>query len=74
MTASDQYTIDGEVFKVLVNDEGQYSIWPAKKPVPDGWNALSFIGSKVECSEFIDQTWTDMRPKSLREHMEATGR
>jgi MbtH protein len=71
MTTSDQYTIDGQVFKVLVNDENQYSIWPAKKQIPEGWSAMSFIGSKAECSEFIDQTWTDMRPKSLRDQMEA---
>jgi MbtH protein len=72
MTATDQYTIDGHVFQVLVNDEEQYSIWPAGKQIPDGWKPVDFTGSKSECSVFIDRTWTDMRPRSLREKMKNT--
>ncbi len=68
----DSYTIDGDLFIVLVNQEGQYSIWPAKKDVPLGWTSVGFSGSKQEVSAYIDEHWTDMRPISLREAMSAT--
>ncbi len=67
----DAYTIDGDVFKVIINDEDQYSIWPEKKEVPLGWKEAGFTGSKAEVTDFIDKTWTDMRPASLRKAMEA---
>lgn len=65
-------SIDGDVFLVLVNEEGQHSVWPAGIAVPDGWSRVGPIGSKTECVAFIDSNWTDMRPKSLRRAM--TGR
>jgi MbtH protein len=67
----DSYTIDGDLFIVLVNQEGQYSIWPAKKEVPAGWSDVGFSGSKPEVSAYIDEHWTDMRPISLRQAMSA---
>jgi MbtH protein len=70
----DAYTIDGDLFIVLVNQEGQYSIWPAKKEVPAGWNAVGFSGSKTEVSAYIDEHWTDMRPISLRQAMSASAK
>lgn len=57
------------VFKVLVNHEEQYSLWPADLPIPGGWTE-TMQGSKDECDEYVRQVWTDMRPKSLREAME----
>ncbi|MFL1466807.1 MbtH family protein [Marinobacter sp. DUT-3] len=57
------------VFSVVVNDEEQYAIWPEYKPVPGGWREAGKTGSKDECLAFIRDTWTDMRPKSLREAM-----
>lgn len=57
------------VFKVLVNHEEQYSLWPADLPVPGGWTETGTQGSKAECDEYVRQVWTDMRPKSLREAM-----
>jgi MbtH protein len=65
------YTIDGDLFKVLINDEEQYSIWPEQKAVPAGWYEKGFSGSKEEVSAYIDKHWTDMRPASLRKAMEA---
>jgi MbtH protein len=53
-------------FKVVLNDEEQYSIWPADKLNPAGWQDEGFSGPKAECLAHIDATWTDMRPKSLR--------
>lgn len=54
------------VYHVVVNEEEQYSIWPADKPVPAGWRTAGFEGEKQECLRHIDTVWTDMRPRSLR--------
>jgi MbtH protein len=56
-------------FKVVVNDEGQYSIWAADCPNPDGWRDAPKSGSKSECLAYIKEVWTDMRPLSLRNKM-----
>jgi len=66
----DAYTIDGDVFKVLINEEEQYSIWPQKKQTPAGWTEVGCSGSKAEVSKYIDEHWTDMRPASLRKAMD----
>ncbi len=70
----DAYTIDGDRFKVIINDEEQYSIWPEQKAIPAGWHEKGFAGSKAEVTEYIDQHWTDMRPASLRKSMEAAAK
>jgi len=64
------YTIDGDLFIALINDEEQYSIWPAKKEIPPGWKDVGFSGSKPEVSTYIDEHWIDMRPASLRRAMD----
>jgi MbtH protein len=51
---------------VVINDEEQYSIWDKTMPVPTGWRAEGFVGREPECLAYIDQVWTDMRPRSLR--------
>ena len=63
------YTIDGDLFIALINDDEQYSIWPAKKDIPAGWKDVGFSGSKPEVSAYSDEHWTDMRPASLRREM-----
>jgi len=60
---------DDPTFSVVVNDEGQYSIWPQYKDVPPGWRATGFAGLKEDCLSHIEVVWTDMRPQSLREKM-----
>ncbi|MET9343278.1 MULTISPECIES: MbtH family protein [unclassified Nonomuraea] len=60
---------DGQ-YKVVVNDEEQYSLWFADRPLPDGWQEAGFAGDKQQCLDHIEQVWTDMRPRSLREAME----
>lgn len=67
--------IDDEttVFSVVVNHEDQYSIWPADRELPPGWTAVDKQGLKPECLAYIDEVWTDMRPKSLRVQMQAAG-
>jgi MbtH protein len=59
---------DGQ-YKVVVNDEEQYSIWFAERPLPQGWRETGFEGPKQSCLDHIEQVWTDMRPRSLREAM-----
>lgn len=53
-------------FLVVVNAEEQYSVWDAKRAVPNGWSATGFEGPEDACLEHISTVWTDMRPKSLR--------
>ncbi|MGW7104092.1 MbtH family protein [Streptomyces sp. NPDC054838] len=53
-------------FLVVANDEEQYSLWGADRPVPLGWHGQGFQGSKDECLAHIDRVWTDMRPRSVR--------
>ncbi|HXJ43318.1 MAG TPA: MbtH family NRPS accessory protein [Bryobacteraceae bacterium] len=62
---------DDRVYKVVVNHEEQYSIWFADREPPPGWREVGSRGSKRECLAYIDRVWTDMRPLSLRKHMEA---
>jgi MbtH protein len=67
--ATDQET----TYAVVMNQEEQYSIWPAERETPLGWIAVGKTGSKEECLAHIDEIWTDMRPLSLRRAMgEAT--
>ncbi|WP_432140284.1 MbtH family protein [Streptomyces sp. bgisy084] len=58
-------------FLVLVNGEEQYSLWPAFAEVPQGWTVALEESVRPECVEFINSSWTDMRPRSLREATEA---
>lgn len=62
---------EDETFIVLVNHEEQYSIWPHWKSVPGGWKAVEGIqGDKKVVLEYVEKTWIDMRPLSLRKWME----
>ena len=56
------------VFLVLGNDEGQHSLWPAAIAVPAGWNPLFGEADRQACLDYIDEFWTDMRPRSLKTH------
>ncbi|MCR6485761.1 MbtH family NRPS accessory protein [Amycolatopsis sp. OK19-0408] len=57
-------------FVVVVNDEEQYSIWPAERALPAGWRESGFTGSRADCLAHVDEAWRDMRPASLRREME----
>ena len=65
---------DITAYKVVINHEEQYSIWPADRSNPLGWNDAGFTGTKSECLGYINTVWTDMRPLSLRLHMETMDR
>ena len=58
------------VFLALINDEGQYSLWPSFAEVPAGWTIAHGEDTRQACLDFIEVNWTDMRPKSLIEEME----
>jgi MbtH protein len=57
------------VYKVVMNHEEQYSIWPAHRENANGWTDVGKEGTKQECLEHIKEIWTDMRPLSLRKKM-----
>jgi MbtH protein len=60
------------VYHVLVNEEGQHSLWPSFIAVPNGWTIVHESDSRAACLDFINQHWTDLRPKSLIERMRQT--
>jgi MbtH protein len=61
---------DTTTYKVVVNHEEQYSIYPDYKENPLGWKDVGKSGTKQTCLEYINEVWTDMRPLSLRKKME----
>lgn len=65
---------DDQIYHVVVNHEEQYSIWPATRELPAGWRDAGKQGTKAECLAHIEEVWTDMRPLSLRQHMEEMAR
>jgi MbtH protein len=65
-------SIDSEdtIFQVVINDEEQYSIWPAERDVPAGWRAEGPPAPKATCLQYIEEHWTDMRPLTVRRQLE----
>ena len=64
---------DQSLYKVVLNHEEQYSIWPADRANPLGWRDEGQLGTQSECLAYIKNVWTDMRPISLRKKMEKAG-
>ncbi|MBO4207741.1 MbtH family protein [Micromonospora echinofusca] len=62
-------TDDQRQYQVVVNDEEQYSIWASDSDLPAGWQPTGFSGDRAACLAHIEEVWTDMRPKSLRERL-----
>jgi MbtH protein len=60
---------DRTIYRVVVNHEEQYSIWPAHRDNPLGWRDAGKTGTKEECLAYVKEVWTDMRPLSLRQAM-----
>ena len=65
---------DTTIYKVIINHEEQYSIWPVGQELPPGWREVGKSGPKEECLAYIKEVWTDMRPLSLRKKMEEAER
>ncbi|HEX8363365.1 MAG TPA: MbtH family NRPS accessory protein [Longimicrobium sp.] len=64
---------DTTVYQVVVNDEGQHSIFAAGRELPRGWKATGKEGTKAECLAYVDEVWTDMRPRSLQNTVKEAG-
>jgi MbtH protein len=64
---------DDRTYKVVLNHEEQYSIWPAERENAPGWRDAGQTGTKAECLAYIERVWTDMRPLSLRRRMDQAG-
>ena len=60
-------------FLVLVNEEGQYSLWPEFAAVPDGWQLVHGPAGRADCIDYIETNWTDMRPLSLIQSLQQEG-
>ena len=60
------FSMDGNSFKILVNDEGQHSIWPISQLIPAGWRQVGPTGRKQDCIDWIKKNWPDIAPLSLR--------
>ncbi|MEE6259649.1 MbtH family protein [Plantactinospora sonchi] len=60
-------------YRVVLNEEEQYSIWWSDRELPAGWRAEGTVGTREECLARINEVWTDMRPLSLRWRMAETG-
>lgn len=60
-------------FIVVTNDEDQHSLWPTFADIPAGWQRVFGEASRAECLQFVEEHWTDMRPKSLRTAMTSQG-
>jgi MbtH protein len=71
---SNPFEDENGTYRVLVNDEGQHSLWPAFADVPSGWQVVHEEDTRQACLEYVEQNWTDMRPRSLVEAMERDGR
>lgn len=63
---SEDNPADATPWKVVLNHEGQYSIWPVDRENPAGWQDAGKVGLKQECLAFVEEVWTDMTPVSLR--------
>jgi MbtH protein len=70
---SAEETEDTTVYKVVVNHEEQYSIWPAGRDNAPGWRDAGKSGNKADCLAYVKEVWTDMRPLSLRQAMASRG-
>jgi MbtH protein len=57
-------------YRVVVNDEEQYSIWPQHKRDAPGWRDAGFVGTREDCLAHIEHVWRDLRPRSLREYLD----
>jgi MbtH protein len=60
---------ENRMYLVLINVEGQYSLWPTLIDVPKGWTTVHEPARRQDCLDYINQQWTDMRPRSLIESM-----
>jgi MbtH protein len=66
---SNPFENEEAMYIVLINLEGQYSLWPAATDAPSGWTIVYEAASRSSCLEYVNKVWTDMRPKTLIDSM-----
>ena len=67
---SNPFEDENDSYLALINDEGQYSLWPDWIAVPAGWRRAFGPDGRQACLQYIEENWADMRPKSLVAAME----
>jgi MbtH protein len=70
VTVNNPFDDEDGTFHVLVNDEGQHSLWPAFVDVPAGWSTVLASTTRQSCIDYVNERWVDMRPRSLIQAME----
>lgn len=73
MTVNKENQGNGNIFSVVINHEGQYSIWPLGRELPGGWQKEGKVGNKSDCLSYINKVWTDIRPQSIRRKTSGNG-
>jgi MbtH protein len=68
---SNPFDDQGGAFVVLINDQGQYSLWPAAAEIPAGWSTAYEQNGREACIEYIGKNWTDMRPRTGADSQQA---
>ncbi|MGD3107094.1 MbtH family protein [Streptomyces sp. YGL11-2] len=68
---SSPFEDDSAQYRVLVNDEGQHSLWPVFAKTPAGWTVVHGPATRQDCLDHVERVWTDMRPASLVQAMNA---
>ncbi|MBP2184200.1 MbtH family protein [Amycolatopsis magusensis] len=63
--ATNPFEDENGVYLVLVNDENQHSLWPARITVPAGWRVVFGEDTRQACLDHVERSWTDLRPASL---------
>ena len=61
---------DNGEFCVLINDQGAHSLWPVVPQIPAGWTVVGPTGVRLKCLDWIEESWKDMRPRSLADAMD----
>ncbi|MEU0398729.1 MbtH family protein [Streptomyces sp. NPDC006197] len=69
---SNPFDNDDASFRVLVNAEGQHSLWPVFAEVPEGWEVVHGEADRRSCLAYVEEHWTDMRPRSLGDQESAS--
>ena len=67
---NDNHLKANAAYKIIINAEGQYSIWQKDIESSPGWRDAGIFGTEKECADYIKKTWTDLRPLSLRKKMD----
>ncbi|MFI2782760.1 MbtH family protein [Streptomyces sp. ALB3] len=65
--SSNPFDDENGQFRVVVNDEEQHSLWPSFADVPAGWRSVHGPAGRDECLRYVEEHWTDLRPRSLQD-------